>query len=86
MKGKLSPRYVGFYEILKWVGKVAYNLKLTSELSSVHPIFQVSILKKCIGDPESILIIEGLGVEENRSYEEFAYEILDRQVKRLRNK
>ena len=64
-KGKLSPRYVGPYEILQRVGKVAYEFKLPSELSSVHPIFHVSMLKKCIGDPESTLLIEGLSVKDN---------------------
>ena len=80
-KGKLSPCYVGPYEILQSVGKIAYELKLPNELASVHPIFHVSILKMCIGDPESILPIEGLGVKDNLSYEEFHIEILDRQVK-----
>ena len=37
-KGKLSPRYVDPYEILQRVGKVAYELKLPSELASVHPV------------------------------------------------
>ncbi|KAK4712763.1 hypothetical protein R3W88_018670 [Solanum pinnatisectum] len=85
-KGKLSPRYVGPYEILKHIGNVAYELNLPSELASVHPVFHVSMLKKCIGDPVSILPLEGLGVDENLSYEEVPVEILDRQVKRLRNK
>ena len=49
-------------------------------------MFHVSILKKCLGDPPSILPIEGLGAEENLSYEEVLVETLDRQVKRLRNK
>ncbi|WMV13488.1 hypothetical protein MTR67_006873 [Solanum verrucosum] len=44
------------------------------------------MLRKCIGDPVSILPLEGLGVDENLSYEEVPVEILDRQVKRLRNK
>ncbi|WMV58520.1 hypothetical protein MTR67_051905 [Solanum verrucosum] len=44
------------------------------------------MLKKCIGDPVSILPLEGLGVDENLSYEEVLVEILDRQVKKLRNK
>ena len=52
-KGKLSPRYVGPYDFLQMVGKVAYELMLPSELASVHPVFHVSMLKKCIGDPES---------------------------------
>ena len=54
-KGKLSPRYVGPYEIMQRGGKVAYELRLPSDLSSVHRVFHVSMLKKCIGDPESIL-------------------------------
>ncbi|WMV08910.1 hypothetical protein MTR67_002295, partial [Solanum verrucosum] len=36
--------------------------------------------------PVSIIPLEGLGVDESLSYEEVPVEILDRQVKRLRNK
>ncbi|WMV37537.1 hypothetical protein MTR67_030922 [Solanum verrucosum] len=85
-KGKLIPWYVGPYQILKRIGKVAYELYLPNELALVHPIFHVFMLKKCIGDPVCILPLEGLGVDENLSYEEVPVEILDRQVKRLRNK
>ena len=53
------------YEIFQRVGKIAYEMKLPSKLASVHPVFHVSMLKKCIGDPESILPIEGLGVKDN---------------------
>ncbi|XP_069146029.1 uncharacterized protein [Solanum lycopersicum] len=85
-KRKLIPHYVGPYEILKRVGKVAYELRLPGELSLVHLVFHVYMLKKCIGDPESILPIEGLDVDESLSYEDVLVEILDRQVKKLRNK
>lgn len=44
----------------------------------VHPVFHVSILKKCIGDSVSIIPLEGLGVDENLTYEEVAVEVLDR--------
>ena len=46
---------MGPYEILQKVGKVANKLKLPNELASVHPVFHVSMLKKCIADPQSIL-------------------------------
>ena len=49
-------------------------------------MLHISVLKKCISDPVSILPLEGLGVNENLSYEEVLVEILDRQVKKLRNK
>ena len=65
---------------------MAYELALPVELASVYPVFHVSILKKFIGNPASILHVEGLGVGEDLSYEEVPVEILDRQVKRLRNK
>ena len=76
-KGKLSVRYVGPYEILKHVGEVAYELALPAKLASVHPVFHVSMLKKCLGNPSSILPVKGLGVDVNLSYEEVPVEILD---------
>ena len=85
-KGKLSPCYVGAYEILQRVGKDTYKLTLPIDLSSVHLMFHVFMLKKIIDDPRSILPIEGLGVQENLSHEKIPIEILGRQVQKLRNK
>ncbi|TMW96482.1 hypothetical protein EJD97_007283 [Solanum chilense] len=85
-KEKLSPKYVGPYEILQRVGEVAYELVLPAELASVDPVFHVSMLKKCLRYTTSILPVEGLVVDEDFSYEEVPFEILDRQVKRLRYK
>ncbi|XP_069151970.1 uncharacterized protein [Solanum lycopersicum] len=82
---KLSPCYVGPYEILQKVCKVPCDLKLPSELALIHPVIHVSMLKKCIGEPESILLIEGLGVKDNLSYEVVLGQILNNQVKKLRN-
>ena len=44
------------------------------------------MLKKWICDPDSILPIEGRGVQEYRSYEEVPVQIVDKQVKKFRNK
>ena len=77
---------MGRCKILQRVDKVEYEWKLPNELSSVHPVFHVSMLKKCIGYPEFILPIEGLCVNKNLSYEEVSIEIFHRQVQRLRNK
>ncbi|GJT76054.1 putative reverse transcriptase domain-containing protein [Tanacetum coccineum] len=49
-KGKLAPRYVGPFEILKRIGLVAYRLRLPEELSSVHDTFHMLNLKKCLMD------------------------------------
>ena len=47
-RGKLSPCYIGPYQISKRVGEVAYKLDLPPELSGVHCVFHVSMLKKCL--------------------------------------
>ena len=85
-KGKLSPRYVGPYKILKRVGKIAYELELPSEMTSVHPVFHVSMLRKVDGDPQAMVPLSEVQLEENLTYEEVPVQILDRQVKRWRNK
>ena len=54
-KGKLAPRYIGPFEILERVGMVAYLLALPLNLSQVHPVFHVSMLKKYILDPSHVL-------------------------------
>ena len=79
-RGKLSPHYVGPYQILKKIGTVVYELELPTSLGSVHSVFDVFILKKCIGDHSMVLPVEGIKVTDSLSYEEEPVEILDRQV------
>ena len=55
-------------------------------MSLIHTLFQVAILKKCVGDPISIIPLEGLRIKEERSYEEIQVEVFDHQVKKLSNK
>ena len=52
-KGKLSPRFVGPFGILKCIGKVAYKLALPPTLAGVHNVFHVSMLRKYIPDRKS---------------------------------
>ena len=85
-KRKLSPRYVSPYKILKRIGKVAYELELLAELAAVHPVFHISLLKKCVGDLASVVSLESMAVKDSLSYEDVPVEILDRQVRRLKNK
>ncbi|XP_069154493.1 uncharacterized protein [Solanum lycopersicum] len=84
-KGKLSPRYVGPYKILKRIDKVAYELELPSKLASLQPVFHISLLKKYVGDPASIVPLESVAVKDSLSYEDVPVEILDCQVRRLIN-
>ena len=85
-KGKLSPRYIGPFEILEKVGKVAYKLALSPELSTIHNVFHISMLKKYIADPSHVLSHEPINVLEGLSYEEKPVQILAREEKVLKNK
>ncbi|WMV51521.1 hypothetical protein MTR67_044906 [Solanum verrucosum] len=69
-KGKLSPRYVGPYRISKRIGKVAYELELPTDLEAVHPVFHISLLKKCVGDPAFVVSLETVAVKDSLSYED----------------
>nr|XP_033516013.1 uncharacterized protein LOC117280405 [Nicotiana tomentosiformis] len=85
-KGKLSPRFIGPYEIIEKKGNVAYELALPVELSSVHPVFHVSMLRKYIHDESHIIPTDTIEIKEGLTYEEVPIEILDRQVRKLRTK
>ncbi|WMV25556.1 hypothetical protein MTR67_018941 [Solanum verrucosum] len=69
-KWKLSSRYVGPYKILKRVSKVAYELELPAELATMHPIFHISLFKKCVGDPTSIVPLESVAAKDSLTYED----------------
>ncbi|GJW04639.1 hypothetical protein Tco_1563495 [Tanacetum coccineum] len=78
-RGKLNPRYVGPFKVLKKVGVVAYKLELPQELSRVHNTFHVSNLKKCYSDNPL-----ALQVDDKFHFVEEPVEIMDREVKQLR--
>ncbi|WMV55110.1 hypothetical protein MTR67_048495 [Solanum verrucosum] len=85
-KGKLSPRYIGLYKVIRRVGQVAYEVDLPRELAVVHPVFHVLMLCKCMGDPTHVIPIEGMEFSEHLSYEEVLVAILDQHVRKLRKK
>ncbi|GJT39257.1 putative reverse transcriptase domain-containing protein [Tanacetum coccineum] len=70
-KGKLAPRFVGTFKIIKKIGLIAYRLGLPEELDGVHDTFHVSNLKKCLADPT-------LQVDAKLNFMEEPMEILER--------
>ena len=85
-KGKLSPRFIGPFEILKRVGKVAYELTLPPNLQHIHNVFHVSMLIKYHPDASHIIEYEPMEIQTDLSYEEQLVEIIDRKEQILRNK
>ena len=85
-KGKLSPRFIGPFEILERIGTLAYRVALPPALSGVHNVFHISMLRKYMSNPSHVLNYEPLQLTPNMSYEERPVQILARQERRLRNK
>ena len=83
--GKLAPRYVGPYKVLKQCGLVAYRLQLPNFLSTVHNVFHVSQLKKCLRVPNEAVEIEGLPLQLDLIYVEHPIKILDEKERVTRN-
>ncbi|GJU53737.1 putative reverse transcriptase domain-containing protein [Tanacetum coccineum] len=83
-RGKLNPRFVGPFKVIKRVGDVAYKLELPEELSRVHNTFHVSNLKKCHADKPLAVPLDGLHFDDKLQFVEEPIEITDREVKRLK--
>ena len=84
-RGKLSPRYIGPFEILSRVGDCAYQLALPPALSAVHNIFHVSMLRKYVPDASHVLDFTELGVTPDLTTVEWPVAIVDREERVLRN-
>ena len=85
-QGKLKPRFVGPFQIISRVGESAYRLALPPELSGVHNVFHVSMLRKYVFDPSHIVDHRPLGLTPDLSFNEAPIKILDGKVKQLRTK
>ncbi|KAJ9185061.1 hypothetical protein P3X46_004733, partial [Hevea brasiliensis] len=80
-KGKLSPRFIGPYEVLERVGPLAYRLALPPELEKIHNVFHVSMLRRYRSDPSHVLPVEEIEVNPDLTYEEEPIKILAYEVK-----
>ncbi|XP_028104428.1 uncharacterized protein LOC114303512 [Camellia sinensis] len=85
-RGKLNLRYIGPFEILEMIGPVAYRLALPPELSNIHNVFHVSMIRQYLRDLKHVVDYEDLEVQEDLSYKEQPVQILDRHDQVLRNK
>nr|GEV48515.1 putative reverse transcriptase domain-containing protein [Tanacetum cinerariifolium] len=75
--GKLNPKYVGPFKVLKNFRSIAYKLKLPQELSRVHNTFHVSNLKKCYADEPLAVSLDGLHFDDKLYFVEDSIEIMD---------
>ncbi|XP_058203045.1 uncharacterized protein LOC131317514 [Rhododendron vialii] len=85
-KKKLSPHYIGLFEVLERIVEVAYRLALPPSLAKVHKVFHVSILRRYVHSPSHVIDNEPLHVHDDLTYDEQPVEILDMMEKVLHNK
>ena len=83
---KLTPRFIGPYQILKRVGPVAYQVALPPHLSGIHDVLHVSQLRKYIPDPTHVIVPDDIQMRDNLTFGVSPLRIVDQRVKRLRNK
>ncbi|GJR49396.1 putative nucleotidyltransferase, ribonuclease H [Tanacetum coccineum] len=86
IKGKLSPRFIGPFEILERIGEVLYRLALPPQLSHVHDVFHVSLLRGYHYHPLHVASYPFDQIQPDMSLSEEPESILDRQERVMRNK
>ncbi|GKB28816.1 putative reverse transcriptase domain-containing protein [Tanacetum coccineum] len=80
-RGKLNPRYIGPFKILKRVSLVAYTLELPEELNNVYSTFYASNLKKCLSDESLIIPMKELWLDDKINFVEEPIKIMDREAR-----
>ncbi|GJY74154.1 putative reverse transcriptase domain-containing protein [Tanacetum coccineum] len=85
-KGKLSPRFIGPFKIMKRVGDVAYVLELPEEMRGIHNTFHVSYLRKCLADESNVITLDDVEIDPELTSQEEPMTILGRKMRQLRNK
>ena len=85
-KGKLSPRYVGPFEIVERIGTVAYRLHLPEEMSGIHDVFHISNLRKCLADETLAMPLRDVEIDKNLKFVEQPLQIEDFKTKSLKRR
>ncbi|XP_050218604.1 uncharacterized protein LOC126669230 [Mercurialis annua] len=81
---KLSRRYIGPYEIIKRIGPLAYRLALPGELSQIHDVFHISMLRRYRSDPSHVIQEPEVEITEKLVYIEGTYRNTRRRGKEIK--
>ncbi|KAK1681688.1 hypothetical protein QYE76_042536 [Lolium multiflorum] len=91
LKGKLAPRYVGPFKVLSRRGEVSYQLELPEEMSAVHDVFHISLLRKCLEVPENTEVFKNIDhravdINKDLTYREVPIRILEEAYRTTRTR
>ena len=76
-KGKLSPRYIGPFQILERLGPIAYRVALPPGFEQIHNVFHVSMLRSYLRDLFHVIDYHRVALDENMEYSEWPERIID---------
>nr|GFA46901.1 reverse transcriptase domain-containing protein [Tanacetum cinerariifolium] len=82
--GKLSPQFIGPFKVIERIGPVAYKLELPEKLRGIHDAFHVSNLKRCFVNDDVVIPLDDVQLDDKLHFIEEPVEIMDREVKRLK--
>ena len=85
-RGKLSPRFIGPFEVLERIDTVAYWLALPPNMIGVHEVFHVSMLRKYTPDPAHVVDWGQIEVDTDETFEGGPVRIVDSRDQVLRRK
>ncbi|XP_040988978.1 uncharacterized protein LOC121236602 [Juglans microcarpa x Juglans regia] len=85
-KGKLSPRFIGPFEILDRIGPLAYRVALPPVLAGVHNVFHVSMLRMYVPDLTRIIDYKPLQIQEDMTYAKEPVRILEKKEQVIRTR
>ena len=74
---KLSPRFIGPFEILERVDTIAYRLALLPNMSGVHEVFHVSMLQRYTPDLAHVMDWGEIKIDTDETFEEGPVCIMD---------
>ena len=84
--GKLSPRFIGPFEILDRMGTVAYRLTLSPSMTGVHEVFHIFMLRKYIPDPAHVVDWGHIEFDTDETFDKGPVRIVDSRERVLRRK
>ncbi|XP_028115318.1 uncharacterized protein LOC114313150 [Camellia sinensis] len=85
-KGKSTPRYIGQFQIVETLGPIAYQIALPLGMEQIDNVFHVSMLRGYLRDPFHVINYHLIALDGDMTYEEWSVQIINRQVKQLRNR
>ena len=91
LKGKLAPRYIRPFKILNRRGEVSYQIEFPKEMSAVHNVFHISLLRKCLEFPEKTEVFKNIDhrtieINDDLTYPEVPIRILEETYRTTRTR